>query len=204
MATSPRSRTLTSEDKHTILTHALQLKMKELFGSAHVSCWKWKEQEAAKLAEEVYNALVPKPLQRQMAKLPDGVVAVSTTFQVTRALEGDEDSGDDRYYCFKLADACRIPYSVYSEHAILPATSPVFAKLRVLDKKAREHERTLRQVEVEVRQLLSTIRTVRQLLERWPEVTQIDGIPPAVLDDTPITAMVVMPTAVNNLLGLTK
>lgn len=200
------SRVLTAMDKNTILEAAVRMKMNELCGSdKHVHLNYWRAAEINNLSEEVYDVLVPKELQRKLKKLPDGVLPMKTYFVVYREAEDEDlDPEDATYYEFTLATARPMPHFLETRRQRLSSKSPVWKKLRLVQKSYRAHERILRQLEQELRQFLSATRTVRQLKDRWPEVSKIPNIPLEVLDETPRTAIIVMPTNVNTILGLTK
>lgn len=193
---STKSRVLTAQDKNTIMNCVLIQKAKQLFGEQMNMC-EWKEKQLNVLADEVYAALVPKELERKLNRLPDGVVAVSRAFSVEIG-EGE----DGIVHHFKTTVQRRMPYSLCARTSKIPNTSPIVSKVREINKKAREHEKVLRTLDSEVRQVLMGIRTVRTLLDRWPEVTKVEGIPPEVLDETPSTALIVLPTNINAMLGI--
>lgn len=145
-----------------------------------------KEQHA--IADAIYNETYSEEIQEKMAALPEGFLPEGSNFWVHVG---------ESTHCFDVGEDRRKADSI--ERLVLPARSKLAGRIADYHRKLRKLKEEKRRVSSEVEAVLKSARTVRQLLEIWPEAEKFidDSIKPQTC-----TALAIPIHRLNSALGL--
>jgi hypothetical protein len=135
--------------QNRLIEHAFSEQVKE-----------WHKQEA-ELGDKIYRDLYPEGLRRKIAALPEGIVATTNYLQV--AFGGQVDR-------VGLSKDRRIGANHIRGTVLNYSTSHEFSKTHLDLEAAAESLRNRKdRARSEIRAVLASVRTLKQLLEVWPE-----------------------------------
>jgi hypothetical protein len=207
-----KSKSINSEMKSTIVHAALAMRVRQLCDGG-TDAREYINNKMRNLGDEVYKELFTAPDRRRMAALPDGwlakrdyiCVSVSTPYECTDSCPRNcaGDHAHTRRIDFVTTTQVLLPFWAFNTELKLPEGSPMLKTLREIERERREIERDLNSVKDQAWAVLDPIRSLKVLLERWPEVRKLD-LPPEILRETEGTAIIVRPDNLNVVLGLAQ